>query len=457
MKLLSVYIILFLLFFNPVNAQKNRIALVIGNENYENNLPLYNPINDANAMEKALIDAGFIVLKYTDLDKKSLKTAIDNFGVKLINYDIGLFFYAGHGIQYNGLNYLIPIDAHLKSESDVTYECVEAQRILELMEKANNTTNIVILDACRNNPFAKSWTRNTATQGLAFMNAPSGSIIAFATSPGKTAFDGSGNNGLYTSALLKYIQFPNIKIEDVFKRVRSLVREKSKGEQIPWENTSLEGDFYFHIGDNFIDEKSYSIDNKNNELNNENEFIDTRDGKKYKCIKLGKQVWMAENLNFETENSWCYGNSSRNCSIYGRLYIWESAMDACPEGWKLPNDQDWKDLEVYIGMNKHIANEKFYRGENEANLLRAQGDEYWIKTNDNINDKFDFSALPAGVRDADGVFIDLGKETFFWSSTKYTEITAWTRSIQISNKQIFRFANPKILGYSIRCIKIENN
>jgi len=127
----------------------------------------------------------------------------------------------------------------------VEYDCVRAGRILAKMENAGTKTNIVILDACRDNPFERGWHRGAKGNGLAFMNAPSGSLVAYATSPGNTASDGSGSNGLYTSALLKHINSPNISILEMFQSVRKTVKEGSGGKQIPWESTSLEGNFYF--------------------------------------------------------------------------------------------------------------------------------------------------------------------------------------------------------------------
>ena len=176
-----------------------------------------------------------------------IKKAMDDFGELLEEYDVGLFYYAGHGLQVGGENYLIPVDAVLMKESDVDYDCVAIGRILGKMEDSGSETNIIILDACRDNPFERSWSgRSAKTKGLAFMNAPSGSIIAYATSPGKTAADGEpGRNGLYTGALMQFIQTPGLQIEDVFKNVRSLVEEKTKSLQTPWESTSLKGSFYF--------------------------------------------------------------------------------------------------------------------------------------------------------------------------------------------------------------------
>lgn len=228
---------------------EKRLALVIGNSNYVYGNFLSNPVNDANAVAQALTDVGFTVLKYLNTDQKMMNRAMDEFGEKLKNYTVGLFYYAGHGLQVKGNNYLIPIDAALKIEQDVLYDCVDAGRLLGKMEAAGTTTNIVILDACRNNPFERSWSGRSTTQGngLAFMNAPSGSLIAYATSPGKTASDGTGRNGLYTEAILKYIKVPGLPIEEFFKSVRTMVEINSKKEQTPWESTSLKGNFYFRI------------------------------------------------------------------------------------------------------------------------------------------------------------------------------------------------------------------
>ena len=245
MKKLIIVITVLLLCFSA-NSQKRRLALVIGNANYPMSI-LANPVNDAIEMEALLKSSGFQVKKYTDLDQSAMKRVIDEFGSSLNNAEVGLFFYAGHGIQANGRNYLIPVDASLKTENDVEYNCVDAGRILARMEDAGTKTNIVILDACRDNPFERSWSRKSTGQGLAFMDAPMGSLIAYSTAPGKTASDGAGNNSPYTSALIQYMKIPNIKIEDFFKKVRVLVREKTKGQQTPWESTSLEGDFYFQL------------------------------------------------------------------------------------------------------------------------------------------------------------------------------------------------------------------
>jgi uncharacterized caspase-like protein len=231
--------------FNVSANQEHRLALLIGNSHYTHGGSLDNPVNDVRAMKKALEGLGFTVMKYEDCSQKTMKRAMDKFGRRLKGKNVGLFFYAGHGVQVNGHNYLLPVDAKLDSENDAEYDCVRADRVLAKMESAGSRTNIVILDACRDNPFERSWRRGTKGAGLAFMNAPSGSLIAYSTAPGKTALDGRGKNSPYTSALLQHIGTPNITVIQMFQRVRSTVRNKSGNKQTPWESTSLGGDFYF--------------------------------------------------------------------------------------------------------------------------------------------------------------------------------------------------------------------
>ena len=243
--LFSSVLFLLTLSTNLPAKQEQRLALLIGNSHYSHGGSLPNPVNDVRAIKKALEGLGFIVMKYEDCSQKTMKRAMDKFGRKLKGRDVGLFFYAGHGVQVNGHNYLLPVDAKLDSENDAEYDCVRADRVLAKMEGAGSKTNIVILDACRDNPFERSWRRGTEGTGLAFMNAPSGSLIAYSTAPGKTALDGRGRNSPYTSALLKHIGTPNITVIQMFQRVRSTVRKQSSYKQTPWESTSLGGDFYF--------------------------------------------------------------------------------------------------------------------------------------------------------------------------------------------------------------------
>ncbi len=220
-----------------------RVALVIGNSGYAAG-PLANPANDAGDMAEALRSTGFEVLEYTDLETPAdMKKAVREFGGKIRNGGTGLFYFAGHGIQVDGKNYLIPTKAEIHAEEEVEYESLDLGFVLAMMEIAGNRMNILILDACRNNPFSRSW--RSAPGGLAFMDAPSGTLIAYATAPGSVASDGTGENGLYTEELLRQIGRKGMKIEDVFKNVRAAVMSRSNNRQTPWESSSLVGDFYF--------------------------------------------------------------------------------------------------------------------------------------------------------------------------------------------------------------------
>lgn len=219
-----------------------RVALVIGNSSYKDS-PLTNPVNDANDMAATLTGLGFDVLKHLNADQRQMKEAIRQFGERMQRGGIGLFFFAGHGIQVKGINYLVPVGANINKETEVEFEAVEAGFVLAQMEAAGNQVNIVVLDACRNNPFARSF--RSGARGLATIDAPKGSIIAYATAPGSTASDGSGKNGLYTGALLKHMQVPGRSLEEVFSATRDEVMRKTNDAQVPWESTSLRGRFSF--------------------------------------------------------------------------------------------------------------------------------------------------------------------------------------------------------------------
>lgn len=225
-----------------IQVQEKRLALVIGNGSYKSS-PLRNPVNDAYDMACTLKKLGFEVMHKENGSQKAMEQAIREFGRRLRKGGVGLFYFAGHGIQVNGRNYLIPVDAEIETESDVKFEAVDAGRVLGKMEDAGNDLNIVILDACRDNPFARSF--RTSTYGLAHMDAPVGSIIAYATAPGSIAADGEGRNALYTGHLLRNIVILGLTIEQVFKRVRDSVVKETGKKQVPWESTSLRGDFCF--------------------------------------------------------------------------------------------------------------------------------------------------------------------------------------------------------------------
>ncbi|MBI4517890.1 MAG: caspase family protein [Deltaproteobacteria bacterium] len=226
----------------PAAAGGRRVALVIGNAAYAVGR-LKNPANDAPDMAAALKATGFEVLEHRDLDQAQMVRAIREFGERLRGAAVALFYYSGHGMQYEGRNYLIPVDMKAASEAEVESDGVELAKVLSRMETAGAPVNLVILDACRTNPMTRSFRSQAA--GLAAVDATHGTLIAYATAPGSTAADGSGRNGTYTGALLEEMRRPGQKVEEVFKRVRGAVRGATGGKQVPWESSSLEGDFYF--------------------------------------------------------------------------------------------------------------------------------------------------------------------------------------------------------------------
>jgi len=221
-----------------------RQALVIGNANYAHAGVLRNPANDARAIGKTLSQLGFQVTTLTDADERQMDQAIRKFGRQLRgNNGVGLFYYAGHGMQIDGENYLLPTDINPSNETDVSYDAVPVGKLLGQMKDAGNGMNVVILDACRNNPFARSF--RSSSNGLAQVVAPTGSFISYATAPGDVAADGEGDNGLFTEKLLQHMTTPGLRLEEVFKRVRADVQQDSNNKQVPWDSSSVTGDFFF--------------------------------------------------------------------------------------------------------------------------------------------------------------------------------------------------------------------
>ncbi|MBX3502517.1 MAG: caspase family protein [Alphaproteobacteria bacterium] len=226
-------------------AQKeSRVALVIGNGAYQNAEPLRNPVNDARAMARVLRDAGFEVILRENATRRSFVEALHEFAGKVTPGGVGLFYYAGHGMQVRGLNHLLPVDAVLATERDVKYETIDINDVLSGLDEARARLSLVILDACRDNPFARSF--RSTSRGLAQTDAPRGTVIAYATAPGDTAADGDGENGVYTAELLKAIAEPGLKLEEVFKRTIDGVARATANKQTPWVSSSFRGDFVFN-------------------------------------------------------------------------------------------------------------------------------------------------------------------------------------------------------------------
>lgn len=226
----------------PATFSESRVALVIGNSGYKTQ-PLANPVNDARAVSNRLRSLGFTVIERENLGVKQIGATLREFRSRLAPGGVALFFYAGHGVQVQGSNFLPAVDADISSEEDVSLQSLEVAKVLQVMEDAKTRLNLVFLDACRNNPYARSF--RAAGGGLARINAPSGTLISFATRPGSVASDGAGKNGLYTEKLLQAMEDTGTPIELLLKRVVSGVKSTSGGKQEPWMEGSIEGDFCF--------------------------------------------------------------------------------------------------------------------------------------------------------------------------------------------------------------------
>ncbi|MDE2380220.1 caspase family protein [Bradyrhizobium sp.] len=230
---------------------EQRVALVIGNSNYRNAPQLANPDNDAQSMAQFLNSAGFEVIAATDLTQNDMLRVVQDFSAKVAARGpntVAMVYYAGHGVQLAGENYLVPVDARVSSPNELVSNSVRLVDVMSTLETIPSRMRIVILDACRNNPFP---TINDAGRGLAIVDAPNGSIVGYSTAPGAEALDGAGGHSPYTQAFLSVAREPNVPIEQLFKRVRLEVNHTTSGQQTPWESSSLTSDFTF-FGDTAV-------------------------------------------------------------------------------------------------------------------------------------------------------------------------------------------------------------
>ena len=237
--------------------QDLKVALVIGNSKYLSS-PLANPVNDSRAIAAKLRTLGFEVIERENLQAKQIPPTLREFRARLKPGAVALFFYAGHGLQIKGSNYLPAVDADITSEEDVPMSSIELNKVMDMLGEAKTRLNLVFLDACRNNPYARSF--RSGAGGLAKLEAPSGTLISFATRPGSVASDGQGQHGLYTEYLLKAVDEPNTQIEQALKSVVSGVKKSSKGQQEPWMEGSIEGDFYFRGGPTGVGKSQVATD-----------------------------------------------------------------------------------------------------------------------------------------------------------------------------------------------------
>ena len=234
---------------------ETRVALVVGNSAYQNTTPLANPLNDARDIAVALKSVGFDVVEALDADKHKFDGAMRAFTDKLVNADVALFFYAGHGLQVGLQNYLVPVDARLERERDLEFETVKLDFVLRQMEiEREGKTTIVILDACRDNPLTRNLARSMGTRsagigrGLAAASTGLGTFIAYSTQPGNVALDGAGRNSPFTAALVNQIGVRGHNLPATMIEVRKEVVSATGGAQVPWDHSALTGEFYFSPG-----------------------------------------------------------------------------------------------------------------------------------------------------------------------------------------------------------------
>jgi uncharacterized caspase-like protein len=247
-------------FAGPPAYAQDSVALLIGNGEYERAPRLKNPVNDASALAKKLHGLGFMVLHGHDLTRDELVQHVESFGSLMEDAEIAVFFYAGHGLQVNGRNYLIPVDFNLEAEADPTSQLVSLDEVLREMV-SDQRVNLIFLDACRDNPFADELSRiqsnsrsvaadstrgiKVVAQGLAKVEGGVGTLIAFATQPGNVALDGTGDHSPFTTGLLEYMGNPGTEVSDMLRNVRKHVYEVTDGKQIPWDHSSLVEKYFF--------------------------------------------------------------------------------------------------------------------------------------------------------------------------------------------------------------------
>lgn len=466
--------------FAQQDSQK-KLALIIGAQNYASLPPLRNAISDAQAMTTTLKSKGFEVeTLYDPKSKKEIRDAITRYYNVMRDAvgAVGIFFYAGHGTQFEGMNYIIPTQAPLDNPGDLEEYCVKMNYVMDVLKTSTKSLNIVMLDACRSIP---SFTRDSG-QGLTRMEAPQGSIVIFATQPGKVASDGMGSNGLFTSKFLKIVNEPGLNITEVFKKVKQEVYAESNQQQLPSvEDNSIGGDFYFSAetfsaATNPV-QKTLAQPNPVNQETlppvqpeksiDPNAPVDFGYGPgKFEVTKIGSQKWVKVNLNTSSFSdgtpilhaktieewkragatgtpAWCYyDNDPGYGKDYGRLYNWYAVNNArglCPAGYHLPSDREWKMLVEQLGSDP-------------GKKMKPNGE--WSEKS--LKEKaVGFSGLPGGSRNSDGLFDELHVRGKWWSSTEYDEITAWGRSLKDEYVNVYKDSYPKVQGFSVRCLKDE--
>ncbi|MFC2125548.1 FISUMP domain-containing protein [Bacteroidota bacterium] len=449
MKLFLSFVVL-LSILTLSQAQDSRLALVIGNAAYQYGGKLKNPVNDANLMARTLRELGFVVITKTNADLDDMQEGFKQFVSQLDRYDVALFFYAGHGLQVDGENYLIPVDAKLEDKLSVEFEAFKVASVNKYFSYRGDKMNIIILDACRNNPY-RAWMRGGGQGFRAIEEQGAGTIIAFATREGETASDGTGGNGLYTRCLVNQMRTTQ-NITEVFQNTRVCVLEESKQQQIPQEWNMLTGNFYFTQIDGSVTKRDENLSEAKSIAYDEfkvakrGSFIDTRDNQTYKWVKIGDQIWMAESLKYHPETeSWCYNDKDINCQIYGRMYNWETSRKVCPNGWHLPTKAEFITLLTFVGGTDVV---------NDRGMLK--GGSILAYHNLVKGGTSGFDDLLAGKRVKEGDYRYLSFRSNFWTYDEERNESAWlftTDDASLKDKIPRITYGRKHCGQYVRCIK----
>ena len=329
-----------------------RKALCIGIKDYDHISPLNNPVNDAESICLKLEELGFETTLLKNIDRTNFLREYDDFLEAASSANVTLVYFAGHGIQSNGINYLIPRDADIRRQSDLDHFCIRLDKIV-FQDKPNlEQVSLVILDACRNDPFSKIWNRSIGNSGFAPILAPSGTLISFSTSPGQTASDGYGKNGLFTSKLIVEITKPDLSIIQIFQNVRQKVLYDSNNQQLPWESTSLLGDFYLN---------SYSFNSSDIRVLRLKEKISKLNEKTYEY-----RITEIEAMDESTEGGviYKYENNNEIIRLEKRLYF--------ETGRYFQNIYFFKNLPIYYQISNHNYNVPIYVDENIADELNSE-------------------------------------------------------------------------------------
>lgn len=451
-------------------GQQQKYALVIGAQNYVSLPPLRNSLADAKDFANALRAKGFQV--ETLLDPKTnreIKDAIIRYKSAMAEVvgGVGIIFYAGHGMQYEGNNYIIPTSVKLELPSDLDNQCLKMNNVMSVLQVTNKSLNILFLDACRTIP---SFNRDSE-QGWIRENAPRGSIIVFATEAGKVASDGNAKNGLFTSKLLTRINEPGLNIGDLLSKVKEDVFIESNEKQLPTvDDRSISANFIFTPateGNNTRPTKQPIVKSEPAYVVPVTTALDYGYGpSNAPTVHVGTQEWFAKNLNIDRftngdlipeaktaeewkragENkqpAWCYYNNElSNGHTLGKLYNWYAVSDArglAPIGWHIASDAEWRILTDYLGG-------KVTAGPQVKSTSGWNG-------NGNGNNNSGITGLPGGNRSSSGSFTTLGAWGCWWTSTETDTITAWDRSLLFSEPSLGRGNNLKGNGQSVRCVK----